>query len=100
MAAMPLFAISIYLFLAVEIAIIAIANFLFLGWFGSKTFTALATLIAFDLLTAGVLTVIALATHFPDNGLTDYLIAALGVPAIAYPVLQAFFLRDQWSSES
>jgi hypothetical protein len=100
MAALPLLLLSIYLFLAFELAILALANFLFLRWFGISSLTATATLLAFDLLMASILAVITLAMTVPDTQVSDYLISAIGVLAVAYPILQAFFVRDQWSSES
>ena len=97
-AAMPLLRISTNLVLAVELAILALANFVFVRWFGINKFTATTTLLALRPACGG-----SAGNHLPCNAfsairLTDYMISAIGVLAIAYPVLQ-HLLRDQWSSK-
>jgi hypothetical protein len=96
MAALPLLAISLSAFVVVAAVLLAVANIAFLREFGIRRFTAAATLIAFNLLVATVTTLILLAVIAPENSASDYLLSAIPVLAIAFAVMQAFFVRDHW----
>ena len=98
MASMILLWVSIYVFIAVQVAIIVVANVLFFRWFGTKTFIAAATLITFDLLLAAIVAILFLEEFGLATEIADALISMIAIPAIAYPLIQALFLNKQWSS--
>ncbi len=94
--ALPLLSVSLSAFVVVAVVLVTFANIAFLRAFDIRRFTAAATLITFNLLVADATAVIILAFLAPQSSAADYLISAIPVPAIAYPIMQAFFLRDHW----
>jgi hypothetical protein len=99
-ATLPLLSFSLYAFLAVAAVVLAVVNVAFLREFDIWTFRAAATLAAFNLLVVDVIAIIMLAFLWPQNSAADYLLSALPVLAIAYPVMQAFFIREHWWRET
>jgi hypothetical protein len=95
-ATVPLLSLSLYAFIAVAAVVLATVNIAFLSEFDIRTFLAAATLAAFNLFVVDVIAIILLAFLSPQNSAADYLLSALPVLAISYPVMQALFIRKHW----